>query len=242
MLSKFVASMSLRRAAPIMYTRAPMMMSVPQRTFIDRIGLESSSEVALEGKVGEVALWQEKAKQQENALVLKDNDQIEKYVLSIVKNYFRTTKKAKVSLESSFKDHGLDSLDVIELIIQVEDELGYVIDAENLNKFKKPKHFVNFIAHLEAYKNEFHKLPHEGIHEDFSFRSAFPGLPGEKKKKAAHWKWKVELEPSHWRDSLYLQHTHTYQSQTDILIKQTPRVSLINERKKIANAFISLFK
>ena len=49
-----------------------------------------------------------------------------------MKNYFRTTKKAKVSLESEFTDHGLDSLDAIELIIQIEDELGYVIDAENL--------------------------------------------------------------------------------------------------------------
>lgn len=55
MLSKFVANITLRRAAPVM--RASMMMSVPQRSFLDRIGLESTSEVALEGKVGEVALW-----------------------------------------------------------------------------------------------------------------------------------------------------------------------------------------
>lgn len=115
---------------------------------------------------------------------MKDNDQIEKYVISIVKNYFRTTKKAKVGLESSFKDHGLDSMDVIELVIQIEDELGYVIDAENLNKFKKPKHFVNFITQMEAYKSEFHRLPHEGIHAEFNFREAFPGLPGGKKKEA----------------------------------------------------------
>ena len=66
--------------------------------------------------------------------------------MSIVRNYFRTTKKAKVTLESTFEEHGLDSLDAIELVIQVEDELGYVIDAENLEKFKKPKHFVNFIS------------------------------------------------------------------------------------------------
>ncbi len=192
MLSKFVTSLALRQQAarglrltPIIYNRA--IVSTPQRMFLDRLGLENQSEVTAVGttKGGDVALWQDKAKAQENALVLKDNDQIEKYVLSIVKNYFRTTKKAKVSLESSFRDHGLDSLDVIELIIQVEDELGYVIDAENLNKFKKPKHFVNFIAHMEAYKNEFHHLPTEGVHADLSFRAAFPGLPGEKKKKAA---------------------------------------------------------
>ena len=173
------------RMSPALYNR--MMVTVPQRTFLDRLGLESqSSDVAVSGLGAEVSLWQDKAKAQENALVLKDNDQIEKYVLSIVKNYFRTTKKAKVNLESSFKEHGLDSLDVIELIIQVEDELGYVIDAENLNKFTKPKHFVNFISQLEAYKSEFHKLPHEDNHVEFSFRAAFPGLPGEKKKKDAH--------------------------------------------------------
>ena len=186
MLSKFVASMALRQHS--LRTASRMMVAVPQRTFLDRLGLEGqqSTELAVDSKLNEVSLWQEKAKAQENALVLKDNDQIEKYVLSIVKNYFRTTKKAKVSLESSFTDHGLDSLDVIELVIQVEDELGYVIDAENLNKFTKPKHFVNFITQLEAYKSEFHRLPTEDVHVDFSLRAAFPGLPGEKKAKGAH--------------------------------------------------------
>ena len=193
MFSKIVSSLALRQTAarglrmtPVIYNRA-MMINVPQRMFLDRLGLDNtSSEVAVAGKGGEVSLWQERAKAQESALVLKDNDQITKYVLSIVKNYFRTTKKAKVSLDTPFKDHGLDSLDVIELVIQIEDELGYVIDAENLNKFTKPKHFVNFITQMEAYKAEFHRLPTEGIHADLSFRAAFPGLPGEKKKKAAH--------------------------------------------------------
>lgn len=111
-------------------------------------------------------------------MVLKDRDEIEKYAISIVRNYFRTTKKAKVTLESSFADHGLDSLDAIELIIQVEDELGYVIDAENLEKFTKPKHFANFITQMEAYKHEFHKLPHENLHAEFKLDEIFPGLPG----------------------------------------------------------------
>lgn len=98
--------------------KSHQMVFLSQRGFTDRLGLDSqASEIALDGKSGEVSLWQEKAKQQETALVLKDNDQINKYVISIVKNYFRTTKKAKVELESSFKDHGLDSMDVIELVI-----------------------------------------------------------------------------------------------------------------------------
>jgi hypothetical protein len=64
--------------------------------------------------------------------------------------------------------------------------LGYVIDGENLEKFTKVKHFVNFITHMEAYKSEFHKLPHEGIHAEFKWSEAFPGIVGDKKKKAAH--------------------------------------------------------
>ena len=49
--------------------------------------------------------------------MLSSDDEIEKYVISLVKNYFRTTKKASVSLDSNFEDHGLDSLDAIELVI-----------------------------------------------------------------------------------------------------------------------------
>lgn len=115
---------------------------------------------------------------QEKGLVLKSDDEIEKYVISIVKDYFRTTRKASVTLDSHFSDHGLDSLDAIELVIRVEDELGYLIDAENLEKFKKPRHFVNFIKQMEAYKEEFNRLPHEGTKYSYSFREAFPGLPG----------------------------------------------------------------
>ena len=109
--------------------------------------------------------------------MLKTNDEIDEYVLSITKDYFRTTKKASVTLDSTFADHGLDSLDTIELIIRIEDELGYLIDAENLEKFKKPRHFVNFIKQMEAYKEEFNKLPHENTKYEFSFKKAFPGLP-----------------------------------------------------------------
>ena len=111
-------------------------------------------------------------------MVLKTNDEIEKYVLSLTKSYFRTTKKASLSLDSTFTDHGLDSLDVIELVIQVEDELGYLIDAEKLELFSKPKHFVNFIVQMEAYKTEHKRLPHEGIHTGSFLKTYFPGIPG----------------------------------------------------------------
>ena len=77
----------------------------------------------------------------------------------MVRGYFRTTQKGFLSLESNLTDHGLDSMDVVELVMQVEDDLGFIIDAENLTRFEKPKHFVNYIVQLEAYKREFHKLP-----------------------------------------------------------------------------------
>ena len=82
-----------------------------------------------------------------------------------------------MSLDSKFKDHGLDSLDVIELVIRIEDELGYIVDGENLQKFKKPRHFVNFIKQMEAYKTEFKQLPHENTKAKFDFYEAFPGVP-----------------------------------------------------------------
>ena len=93
----------------------------------------------------QVALWKETGTT-ENALTLKTGDEIEQYVLSLCRGYFRTTKKASLGLDCLLSDHGLDSLDTIELVIQIEDELGYLIDAECLELFTKPKHFVNFIA------------------------------------------------------------------------------------------------
>ena len=157
-LSAITGRLALRNAAPV--------MAFPQRMFVDKLGLEGGADLTTssKSKEDEMQLWEAQAKREETALVLQDRDEIEQYCLSLVRNYFRTTKKASISLDSMFADHGLDSLDAIELVIQVEDELGYVIDAENLEKFKKPKHFANFITHMEAYRKEFNKLPTDDIH------------------------------------------------------------------------------
>jgi acyl carrier protein len=101
-----------------------------------------------------------------NELVLSDHDKIEKYVLSVVKGYFRTTYKDGITLNSNLSEHGLDSLDSIELGMILEDELGYIIEAEVLPKFAKPKHYVNYIKQMEAYKAEFHMLPQEIAQKD----------------------------------------------------------------------------
>lgn len=153
-------------------SRTPLFVQTPQRAFFEKMGLESTAVTSI--KSGDaVELWQEQVNNQ-NSLVLKSNDEIERYVIGICKDYFRTTKKASLGLESSLKSHGLDSLDLIELVIQVEDDLGYVIDAENLELFQKPKHFVNFINQIEGYRSEFNQLPTDNIKADFSLKGMFP--------------------------------------------------------------------
>lgn len=164
--------------------RNPLAIVAPlqKRTFIKDLGLDVDSVVARNqaGEHTNLELWKQQVEAQEKGLILKSDDEIEQYVISIVKDYFRTTRKASVTLDSLFADHGLDSLDAIELVIRVEDELGYLIDAENLELFKKPRHFVNFIKQMEAYKEEFNRLPNENTKYAYNFREAFPGLPGGK--------------------------------------------------------------
>ena len=171
---------SLMRNASIMNRQAFIVAA--NRSYLAELGLDSQSIAKREAdgiKGSEVSLWKEQVSATKDALVLKTNDEIEDYVLSITRDYFRTTKKASVSLDSLFADHGLDSLDCIELVIRVEDELGYMIDAENLEKFKKPRHFLNFIKHMEAYKEEFNKLPTDDTKATFDFDKAFakPEMP-----------------------------------------------------------------
>jgi acyl carrier protein len=94
-------------------------------------------------------------------LVLSDHGKIENYTLGVFKGYFRTTYRDGLTLESKIADHGLDSLDAIELGMILEDELGYIIEAETLPQFTKVKHFSNYIKQIEAYKKEHVMLPQE---------------------------------------------------------------------------------
>ena len=160
--------------------QASVMSAQSQRFYLNDLNLDATQIAKINEtskNLDAIDLWKQQVQDTKNALVLKTNDEIEQYVLSITKDYFRTTQKANLKLDSKFKDHGLDSLDTIELVIRIEDELGYVIDAENLQKFKKPRHFVNFIKHMEAYKAEFHRLPTEGTKVEFDLKKAFPGIP-----------------------------------------------------------------
>lgn len=93
------------------------------------------------------------------AIILKKEEDIESYVLNLVKNYFRTTNRANLALQSKLEDHGLDSLDSIELSMQIEEDLGYVISAETLPVLNKVIHYVNYIRQVEQFKQEFKKSP-----------------------------------------------------------------------------------
>ncbi len=92
-------------------------------------------------------------------LVLAEHSQMENYVLNLVKNYHRTTNKDAVTKNAVFSDHGLDSLDSIELCMQMEDELGYIVEAETISRFTKVKHLINFVNQMELYKRQHKTLP-----------------------------------------------------------------------------------
>ena len=189
MFARVSQSLVKRCARPSTFMmRQPLMVAFPQRMYLKNLGLDSESLAVVnqdEAASDNLELWREQVQETEKGLVLRSDDEIERYVLSIVRDYFRTTKKGSLTLDSTFADHGLDSLDAIELIIKVEDELGYMIDAENLELFRKPRHFVNFIKQMEAYKEEFNQLPIDGTQADISLRAAFPGIPGLTEKSEA---------------------------------------------------------
>lgn len=94
-----------------------------------------------------------------NQLTLKKYEDIEGYVMKLVKSYFRCTNQDGLHLESVLEDHNIDSLDQIELAMQIEEELGYKISAETLPVLRKVKHFVNYIRQVENFKQEIKKTP-----------------------------------------------------------------------------------
>jgi len=59
---------------------------------------------------------------------------------------------AGVTAKSTLAEHGLDSLDSIEISMQIEEDLGYVISAETLPSFSKVSHYITYIQQVEAFK------------------------------------------------------------------------------------------
>ena len=174
MLFKQLKSQLQTRSSILSALRSNKITNIQSFSFAksaEKLPVMDSGAAQKAGKSGETSIqpWVEMENhimRTRNELVLSDHDKIEKYVLSVVRGYFRTTYKDGVNLDSNLRDHGLDSLDSIELGMILEDELGYIIEAEVLPKFSKPKHFVNYIKQMEAYKAEFHMLPQEIAQKD----------------------------------------------------------------------------
>jgi acyl carrier protein len=43
--------------------------------------------------------------------------------------------------------------------MQIEEDLGYTIPAENLAIFSKVRHYINYIEHVEMFKKKYNKSP-----------------------------------------------------------------------------------
>jgi len=122
-------------------------------------GTEVSTKVEKQPKKKDISAYVDGQIINRNQLVLKKEEDIDAYVLKTIRNYFRTTNKNGLGLESTLLDHGLDSLDSIELAMQVEEDLGYTISAETLPVLNKVKHFSNYIKQIEAFKQESKREP-----------------------------------------------------------------------------------
>ena len=79
--------------------------------------------------------------------------------MKVVREYFRTSNRSELTLQSKLSDHSLDSMDAIELVMQVESDLGYMVPTENLAAFTKPVHLVNYIEQVENFKQTYKKQP-----------------------------------------------------------------------------------
>lgn len=139
--------------------KSPMRLLLQSPAFRFSEGKSLTSQVKTKQKDQPLQKYVEGQLVTRTALTLKKEEDIESYVINLIKNYFRTTNKAAIVLESKLEDHGLDSLDSIELSMQIEEDLGYVISAETLPVLNKVKHYVNYIRHVEKFKQEFKKAP-----------------------------------------------------------------------------------
>ena len=75
--------------------------------------------------------------------------QVEEKVLDILKNFDRVKEnpaKPQVTLDSHLaKDLGLDSLDQVEVIVQLEDAFGYEIPDSEYERLNTPNEIVKYI-------------------------------------------------------------------------------------------------
>ena len=69
----------------------------------------------------------------------------EQTVIRIIAEQVAATKPTEITRETKFDDLGLDSLDLIEVIMSVEDEFGIDIDNEEIYDTKTVGPFVEYL-------------------------------------------------------------------------------------------------
>lgn len=74
--------------------------------------------------------------------------------IMLILHLFDKIDPKKLTLNSSFtKDLGLDSLDQVEIIMQVEDEFNFEIPDQDMERLQTPQDIVTYISdHEEAYE------------------------------------------------------------------------------------------
>mmetsp|Transcript_101329 Transcript_101329/g.140740 ORF Transcript_101329/g.140740 Transcript_101329/m.140740 type:complete len:160 (-) Transcript_101329:174-653(-) len=157
MLSKTLRTLMIVGRATAPTFNCASGLYVPKAFFAD--ANQVSTKVDKKGKPRDLSFYVEGQIQQRSQLVLKKQEDIDGYVKKLLSGYFRTTNRANIQPENALADHGIDSLDVIELCMQMEEDLGYKISAETLSSFHKVKHFSNYIRQVEDFKNEYKKEP-----------------------------------------------------------------------------------
>ncbi|AAS52787.1 AER103Wp [Eremothecium gossypii ATCC 10895] len=76
-----------------------------------------------------------------------NRDEITKRIINVVKAFDRTPTSAEVTEKSVFsKDLGLDSLDVVELLVSVEEEFDIDIPDKVADEIKSVSEAVDYVA------------------------------------------------------------------------------------------------
>ncbi len=94
--------------------------SKPRKIFkINRFVFSNSEVAGVVGKLkdhsNKVMIYKNGELVERSALVLKNKAKIEEYVFKLLRSNHRTTFKNGLEMESMLKDHGLDSVDSIEI-------------------------------------------------------------------------------------------------------------------------------
>jgi len=84
------------------------------------------------------------------------NNQLENIIIEICRNQLLG---AAVRPTATFEDHGFDSLDLVNIIMEVEMEFGVDIHEDDIKMTTTIEQFTRYVSHLLDAKQE---IPTEG--------------------------------------------------------------------------------